>query len=264
MNRLEYEMCELLKIGRDQFGWVAVKAEFEAEGTRLDELLRLIEIARRADLKVALKIGGCEALMDLYTARQVGADFVIAPMIESSYALTKFALAIKKAYTKEELDDTDFLWNIETSFALSQLKSMVQFAQSSEVLKGIVFGRNDYCGSLGKDSSFVNDDSITQDGISIAQLCLESGLDLVVGGGVSIDSLFSLMKIREAGLTRFETRKVIFSANSLDIKNIDEGLLSALKFELKWLTNKREYYSAIYNEDEKRFKALSTRWGITP
>jgi len=264
MNRLEYEMCELLKIGRDQFGWVAVKAEFEAEGTRLDELLRLIEIARRADLKVALKIGGCEALMDLYTARQVGADFVIAPMIESSYALTKFALAIKKAYTKEELDDTDFLWNIETSFALSQLKSMVQFAQSSEVLKGIVFGRNDYCGSLGKDSSFVNDDSITQDGISIAQLCLESGLDLVVGGGVSIDSLFSLMKIREVGLTRFETRKVIFSANSLDIKNIDEGLLSALKFELKWLTNKREYYSAIYNEDEKRFKALSTRWGITP
>jgi len=264
MNRLEYEMCELLKIGRDKFGWVAVKAEFEAEGTRLDELLRLIEIARRADLKVALKIGGCEALMDLYTARQVGADFVIAPMIESSYALTKFALAIKKAYTKEELDDTDFLWNIETSFALSQLKSMVQFAQSSEVLKGIVFGRNDYCGSLGKDSSFVNDDSITQDGISIAQLCLESGLDLVVGGGVSIDSLFSLMKIREVGLTRFETRKVIFSANSLDIKNIDEGLLSALKFELKWLTNKREYYSAIYNEDEKRFKALSTRWGITP
>jgi hypothetical protein len=141
---------------------------------------------------------------------------------------------------------------------------MVQFAQSSEVLKGIVFGRNDYCGSLGKDSSFVNDDSITQDGISIAQLCLESRLDLVVGGGVSIDSLSSLMKIREVGLTRFETRKVIFSANSLDIKNIDEGLLSALKFELKWLTNKREYYSAIYNEDEKRFKALSTRWGITP
>jgi len=264
MNKLEHEMCELLKKGRDQFGWVAVKAEFEAEGTRLDELLRLIEIARRADIKVALKIGGCEALMDLYTARQVGADFVIAPMIESSYALTKFAAAIRKAYTEEELKDTDFLWNIETSFALSQLKSMTQFAQSSEVLRGVVFGRNDYCGSLGKDSSFVNDDSITRDGISIAQLCSESGLDLVVGGGVSIDSLSALKRLRQVCLDRFETRKVIFSANSLDFKNIDEGLLMALKFELKWLTNKREYYSTIYNEDEKRFKALSTRWGITP
>ena len=264
MNKLEHEMCDLLKSGRDHFGWVAVKAEFEAEGTRLDELLRLIEIARKADLKVALKIGGCEALMDLYTAKQVGADFVIAPMIESSYALSKFIAAVSKAYSEFEVGDTDFLWNIETGLAFNNLDSMVQVAAQSNILKGIVFGRNDYCGSIGQDASFVNHESITADGVKIAQKCSEGNLDLVVGGGVSIDSIPALNELDRLRLTRFETRKVIFSSEALKIQNLEEGMISALKFELMWLTNKRDYYSAIYNEDQKRFEALTTRWGINP
>lgn len=264
MNKLEHEMCDLLKSGRDHFGWVAVKAEFEAEGTRLDELLRLIEIARKADLKVALKIGGCEALMDLYTAKQVGADFVIAPMIESGYALSKFIAAVSKAYSEFEVGDTDFLWNIETGFAFNNLDSMVQIAAQGNLLKGIVFGRNDYCGSIGQDASFVNHESITADGVKIAQKCSESNLDLVVGGGVSIDSIPALNELDRLRLTRFETRKVIFSSEALKIQNLEEGMILALKFELMWLTNKRDYYSAIYNEDQKRFEALTTRWGINP
>ena len=47
-------MLDLLRRGREHHGFVAVKAEFEAEGTRPDEFLRLLELARRADLKVAL------------------------------------------------------------------------------------------------------------------------------------------------------------------------------------------------------------------
>ena len=157
---------------------------------------------------------------------------------------------------------TAFLWNIETGLAFENLDSMVQVAAQSRILKGIVFGRNDYCGSIGKDASFVNHESITADGIKMAQKCGESDLELVVGGGVSMDSIPALNELSRCRLTRFETRKVIFSSQALQIQNLEEGMILALKFELMWLTNKRDYYSAIFNEDEKRFEALKSRWGI--
>ena len=149
MNSIEKKMYSILKNLKDKCGVVGVKAEFEAEGTRTEELLRLLEIARKADLKMALKIGGCEAVRDLIEAKQFGVDYIIAPMVETPYALQKFIDAKNRVYAVDELTDIDFLVNIETKTAYDHRVDFCDIGSKSKGIQGIVFGRVDYVGSKG-------------------------------------------------------------------------------------------------------------------
>ena len=73
-------MVEILSRGVRRTA-TSVKAEFEAEGTRTDELLRLVEIAHARN-RAHREDGGCEAIRDLLEAKQVGVRYTVAPMVE--------------------------------------------------------------------------------------------------------------------------------------------------------------------------------------
>ena len=260
MNKCENEMLDLLKKLRQEYGAVSVKAEFEAEGTRTDELLRLIDLARRADLKVALKISGCEAVRDLLESQQFGVEYIIAPMVETPYALKKYIEAKNKVYTADQQEYTSFLFNLETRTTFNALKDMVDVAKQDSGVDGIVFGRVDFAGSNDQSRSAVDLDEMTQYIVATAEACKPHGLDLVVGGAVSSNSLDALKKIRDVHLTRFETRKVIFDSSVLDNANAVKALEQTIYFELQWLKNKRDYYHAIKHEDSNRIDMLEKRW----
>ncbi len=256
MNRTEKYMLDLLKRGRDQYGVVAVKAEFEAEGTRPDEFHRLLEIAQRADLKVALKIGGCEAVSDLLATKVYGIDYVIAPMVETRYALSKFVEAKDKTHGPNE-ERTEFLFNLETETTLRNLDAMLPTAVAG--VHGIVFGRVDFTLSRGMPRGAVNDRPITDAVLEVARACRDADLELVVGGSVSADAIPALREFRTVRLDRFETRKVVFDGAAANARDLEAGIANAVDFELCWLKNKRDYYEKIAGEDAARIAMMEAR-----
>ena len=261
MNKTERELCELVKRIKSRGHLISIKAEFEAEGTRNDELLRLLDIIHRHNVPLTLKIGGCEAVKDLFEARQFGACFIVAPMIESSYALQKYAETIIKVYPQEEREEVRFLFNVETIQAYQLFDSLLETALSKPHISGVVFGRTDFSGSLGIKSD-VQNEQVTAAGVEMATKLAATNLDFVVGGAVSIVSVPELKQFSQKKLNRFETRKVVFNADSLSDSDLPESLLDAVHFEILWLINKSNYYGALHGEDKARIDQLETRWGV--
>jgi hypothetical protein len=260
MNNYERQMLNILQEGKEKFGFVSVKAEFEAEGTRHDEFLRLLHIARLAGLKVALKIGGCEAIRDLIESKQYGVEYIIAPMVETPYALQKFIDAKNKIYSADEQADTDFLFNLETITGFRNLTEMVKTAAAPNGVDGVVFGRVDFAGSMGKSRDAVDGAEIMGMVTETAHACVASKLELVTGGAVSVDSVPVLKELQKVCLTRYETRKVIFTGDNLPAGQARDAILLAGRFELLWLENKQAYYHGLAMEDDKRIKMLKSRF----
>ena len=182
-------------------------------------------------------------------------------MVETPYALTKYIAAISLAFNEDEREDTDFLFNLETITAFENLDEMAAIAKNGK-LNGIVFGRVDFSGSLGLGREGIHSDQITNKIIQTAKIAKNENLDLVVGGAVAADALGPLAKIRAIHLNRFETRKVVFAGESLEGNKIEAGLKNAVHFELLWLQNKKNYYSRITSEDDKRIEMLDSRWKV--
>lgn len=258
MNSIEKRILEILKRGKDEYGFIGIKSEFEAEGTRMDELLRLIELVWKANLNLVIKIGGCEAISDLHNCKLLGANHIIAPMIETSYSLSKYIDAKNKVFTLEEQKDILFLFNLETITAYNDMHQILETASSENGVDGVVFGRVDFSASTCSERSETTSDKMTKYCINVAKACKKYGMEYVIGGAVTMESIDSLKKIRNVFLTRFETRKVVFNSEILNGKE-NLFLKSAIEFELLALKNKHNYYSIIANEDINRIIMLETR-----
>ncbi len=258
MNTLENHMLKVLKDLKDNHHVIGVKAEFEAEGTRIEEALRLKEVVTKAGLELTIKIGGCEAIKDMYDVRAIGVNNLVAPMIESPYALQKFLLSAKNSFPEDERRDICFLINIETIDGYKNFDRMLELSEIKE-LGGIVLGRVDMSGSLGLSRDDINSDKIFEIAKDVFIKAKKKGLKCIVGGGVAKEALPFIRKFQGV-LDRYETRKVIFKCPEALSDEAEKGILKAVGFELMWLKNKRDFYGMIYNEDKHRIDMLQSRY----
>ncbi|EKD23529.1 MAG: hypothetical protein ACD_81C00223G0004 [uncultured bacterium] len=258
MNRLEYEMLEVLKVLKGDFGVFEIKAEFEAEGSRMEEMMRLKDVTSAVGLPIILKIGGVEAVTDVYNALSLGVKGLIAPMAETPFALSKFLILIRDMIAEDNANDIEFAFNMETITAYRNLDQMLSLPDVSR-LSGVTIGRVDLVGSMGLNRDVINTSEEVYD---ICRGTMEkakrAGLKTGIGGGISTETIPVIKRLAQEGLVdKFETRKVVFPADSW--KYGDAAILKAVEFELLWLKSKRRYYSRVKAEDEKRIEMLEKR-----
>ena len=248
---LREEILEQIIYLKENCGCLAIKAEFEAEGSRTEELVMLADLVRRANVPLTLKVGGCEAARDIDQARMFNAESIMAPMIESPYAMKKFRATADKIF---ECDVVRVNWiiNAETKTCHENLDAILE--EGKGFLSTVCIGRSDYSGSLGL-SDQINGDEIFARVKDIAVRSRAAGLNVTFGGKVTTEAIDFVSRMSPY-VDAYETRKVTFASRA-DVDSIRDSIEHALRFETLYLKLKKAYYLNMSAEDEARLARLT-------
>lgn len=259
MELAEKDIIKKLIDLREKHHAISIKIEFEDEGASFEEASILKEISNQAGLDLTIKIGGCGALNDIRQTKRIGADTIVAPMIETAYALKKFTQSFNTVYSDENLNKKPQLFiNIETNTGYKNFDEIISIPEAQEI-SGIVVGRFDMAKSIGLGCKDIHSDEIFEIVNDLASKTQKTNKIFAVGGGVRYESLDFFNRLPQNSLLRLETRKIVFDANPV-LKNQDfEGILKAIEFELMWVENKQNFGLKTQPWDLKRIEILKKR-----
>lgn len=254
MYGLEKNLIDQLVFLKEHYGVQGIKAEFEAEGSGYQDLVRLRRLSSVAGIKLFLKIGGPEAVRDIKDSLEIGVDGLIAPMVESAFGAKKFCSAYKKIYGNHRIH---LSINVETKAAIDSLDIILE--QVKGEIDNITVGRSDLSGSYF-DPDIVPDSDFVFDLIDTVSSKAESaGLTTTVGGSINVNTikLFNNRQPLAAKIERIETRKIIMPTDSMLDK--EGSLTNALKFEELYILSKKEFSDNFMNSEMGRLTELQRR-----
>jgi hypothetical protein len=241
------DITTILKNGKDNFGFVSLKGELEAEGLSQIDVAKEAIIAARNGLDYLIKIGGAEAKSDLQYLIDIGITSVVAPMVESPFAIQKYM---------EMLPDGAFehvAVTIETVTAVDNCELIID---TGSKLTEVTIGRTDLTASYGgKD---VESDRTISMVKRVARKAKSKGLHVTMGGSISKRTVETLLSDPElySLIDCIETRKVVMKVQEF----IKPGALeAALAFELAILESKLNGNEIAVEGAKKRRIALSSR-----
>lgn len=259
----EKELLNQLKDLKENHHIHGIKISFEDEGLTLSEAQIICRVSNKLDLPISLKIGGCEARRDMIDAKVLGIDHIVAPMIESEYALKKFVEAAKVIYNSDEFKELKLTINIETYNGYLNLKKMEKLPEF-KFIWGITLGRVDFTSSQGLARKDVDSEVMKKIAMEIALFSHKNHKKMTIGGAVTPKSLDFFASLPDGFLSNFETRNIIFDYNySKNDKEINQALSAAMSFELNWMKQKKDFYERIALGEESRISMISNRLSST-
>jgi len=230
---------------------IGIKQSFEDEGALLEDVKTIRRLTKLYDLKLSIKIGGCEAKSDIYECKHMEVDGIIAPMVETEFALQKFIESVSN------ISGIKFYVIIESKTAYENIDKILD-SPSAKMLGGIVVGRSDFVKSYGYDKSFVNSNFIFEKTYEIMKKAKSYGLKTLMGGNLSPKSTEFIQKLKEENLIDYiETRNVIIKVD--DISKLNDSITSAIEFEAIWLDYKASKYKELSDSYYSRSQTLKER-----
>lgn len=227
--------------------FISLKGEFEAEGLTRDEIAAEALFAARHGLEYLVKIGGCEAKSDCIFLQQVGITNIVAPMIETGFAMEKYMAMIPVGYF-----DTVGV-TIETITAVNNIEEILEAAKH---LTNVTIGRTDLTASM-REQDVHNPEVIDKVKI-VARAAKKRGLTVTMGGSINNMTREILRTDGELKslLNHIETRKAVLSVTQF-AKN---GALEAAIDAEHELLNLRTMVSNKRSEDaSKRINVIRSR-----
>lgn len=237
---------------------IGIKVSFEDEGADFVDLLSIKFFCLSHDIDLTLKIGGPEALRDLKDANKLGVCNIVAPMIESKFALSKYVSGANRIINNSNLK---LGFNVETIISVNNFKD-ISDSNSFLALNSVTVGRGDLVESMELDryAGSVDSDQIYKICEDVFRMSKTKDKYCMLGGSMTVGSKdFVVNLINDNLLDKFETRNIILHKDSLKIDNFDNLIDLAFEMEHSQMVTRREYYERLFNQDFERIKKLSKK-----
>ena len=231
----------------------ALKGEFEAEGLSQGSIAAESIFAARNGLSYLVKIGGCEAKSDVRFLMQIGVRSIVAPMIESPFAMRKYRELVPQG-AFDHLGVT-----IETIDAVRRIEDILDAGTMSDGgnrLSEVTVGRTDLTASYGGPG--VDSDETIAMVKSVARAAQKRGLHTTIGGSVGTATATRLANDPElCGLIAcVETRKCVMPVDRF----LEAGAVAdAFAVEEALLALQLDYHGAIANSASARIGQIRAR-----
>ena len=216
----ERKLVNYMSYLKNRYSLVGIKAEFEAEGSSHNDIFLLRALTNKANTKLFVKIGGVEAINDIKFLLNINVDGIIAAMVESRFAASKFLSFINKSNL---INKPNLTINIVSKNAVENIYEIYSVIKNQ--INDITIGRTDLAASYFNNNILPNSNFITKKIIEISKVFKKNNKKILVA--ISAKSLRSQFNFENFSFDYI--KEFIFK----DISIVQYAYAGELKYYLK-------------------------------